>query len=261
VLQALVGQLEFVDGLHDGLPTQAAWRRFARAQLAPAFARVGWQAGAGEAGGTPPLRSDLVQALGRFDDEAVVAEARRRFQASLADPAAMQGDLREAVLDVVARHADAATWDALHAQALAAPSALDKSDLYESLGKARDPALAERALALMVSGEPPVTVANTLLHGLGDGHADAALAFVDAHWDRVDALFGGGGGAKVATLFFNNVSDRATLARLEVFVARHVPPETRAGVVRTSAQIRYRAGLREQRVPEADRWVANAAVM
>ena len=261
VLQTLARQLVFLDVLHDGLPAQAAFRQFARAQLAPVFARVGWQGAAGESGAVTTLRARLVEALGRFDDAAVVAEASRRFRLSLADPANAQGELRDALLNVVARQADAATWEALHKLARAAPSEVQKSDLYQALGLARDPAVADRALALAISGEPPATVAGTLLAVVAGEHPATTLDFVTARWARVEPLFGSGAAAKVATSFFGNAADRAMLARLDGFVAAHVPAGTRVSVVRASALIRYRAVLREQRLPEADRWIAGATAM
>ena len=79
VADAVVAQLTDLDLLHEGLPTRPALRAFARSLLNPIFARVGWQAGPGQNVNTRTLRADLIEALGTFDDAAVVAEAGRRF--------------------------------------------------------------------------------------------------------------------------------------------------------------------------------------
>ena len=78
----------------------------------PVFARIGWDARGGRAGagGDPARRADR-RRWARSGDPAVVAEARRRYAAQATDPAAIPGPLRKTILGVVARHADAATWE------------------------------------------------------------------------------------------------------------------------------------------------------
>jgi aminopeptidase N len=225
--------------------------------LNPFLARVGWQDAAGEASQVATLRGDLIEALGTFDDPAVVAEVQRRFQRYLADPSSLEGDLREAVLEVSAIHADAATWETLHGLAKSAPSPLEKADLYRLLGFARDPALAQRALTLAVSGEPPATVAGGLLRSIGTAHPGPTLDFVADHWVAVEPLFGEGAAATIAARFFDTGADRAMLPRLDAFVAAHVPAATRGRIVKNAALIGYRATVRELRVPPADRWIAS----
>ena len=256
VIHLLVDQLTDLDGLYDGLSTQPAFRAFARALLAPVFARIGWQPAAGEAGDTATLRAELIEALGRFDDPAVVAEAGARFKRWLDDAASLQGDVRGAVLAVVARRADAPTWDTLHGLAQAAPTPLEKAELYQLLGRARERALADRALALAISGELPVTVAGSLLRAVGVGHPGLTLDFIAAHWVQVEPLFGEGAGATIAARFFDTGADRAMLPRLDAFVRAHVPAATRERIVKVSARIQDRAEVRALRLPQADRWIA-----
>ena len=57
-------------------------------------------------------------------------------------------DVRALVLSVIARNANQATWEAIHAKAQAATGSVEKTSLYELLGIPRDPALAQRALDL-----------------------------------------------------------------------------------------------------------------
>jgi aminopeptidase N len=256
VIRMLIDQLTDLDNLQAGRPAHAAFRAFARGLLAPILARVGWEAGAHDRGDAATLRVELIVALGTFDDDAVVAEAERRFQRFLADPASLQGDAREAVLTVVAIRADPHDWDTLHALAKAATTELEKAKFYEWLGYAHDDAQARRALALAVSGEPPVTIAGRLLRSLGITHPALTLDFVSEHWAAVEPLFGEGAGATIAARFFDTGAERAMLPRLDAFVAAHVPAATRERIVKNAALIRYRAGVREQRLPQADEWIA-----
>jgi aminopeptidase N len=256
VAHMLVDQLQDLDQLHDGLASRPAFREWARALLAPFLREVGSDARDGEGSDVRTLRVALVQALGVFGDAEVLAGVRKSFEGWLADPDSLDADRREAVLYVVAARADAATWDKLHALALAAPTELEKGVRYQLLGEARDPALAQRALALAISGEPPATVASRLLRAIAWNHPDLALAFIADHWAKVEPLFGEGAGATIAARFFDTGADAALLPRLDAFVRAHVPAAARDGLVKTAAVIRYRATVRTQRVPEADRWIA-----
>ena len=258
VIGVLVDQLDDLDRLHDGLASRPAFRAFARALLNPVLARIGWQAAAGESGQVATLRGHLIVALGTFDDPAVVAEAQRRFRRSLAEPASLEGDLREAVLQVAAIQADAATWDTLHAMARAA-TPQEQAELYPLLGRVRDPALAQRALALAISGEPPVTIAGNLLRSSALARPAATLDFIATHWPQVQPLFDAGGAASIAARFFDTGADPAMLPTLAAFVTAHVPAATRNRIVKNAALIGYRATVRQQRVPQADRWIADRA--
>ncbi|HEY9028490.1 MAG TPA: hypothetical protein VIP05_29640, partial [Burkholderiaceae bacterium] len=148
------------------------------------------------------------------------------------------------------------TWDRLHALAQSAPSALEQADDYALLGMARDPALARRALALAISGEPPTTVAGNFLRSIGYAHPGLTLDFIAGHWAKVEPLFGEGAGATIAARFFDTGADASLLPRLDAFVRARVPAATRERIVKNAALIRYRATVRTQRLPEADRWIA-----
>lgn len=256
VAQLLVGQLEDLDRLHDGLPSQAAFREWARGLLVPFLAEVGWDGRPDDSGDVRTLRVALVEALGEFGDPQVLARVDKAFARYLEDRDSLDADHREAVLYVVATRADERTWEQLHGLALAAGSELEKGEGYEMLGHARDPALARRALDLAISGEPPTTVASRLMRAVGRVHPGLTLDFVAGHWPRVEPLFGEGAGATIAARFFDTGSDPALLPRLDAFVHAHVPAATRERIVKNAAVIRYRATVRTQRLPEADRWIA-----
>ena len=110
-------------GLHEyyrgDTTRQALFDAFALKQLQPVFARIGWEARAGEGDPTTNLRTQLIGALADLGDSAVIEEAQRRFEAQDGDPKAIPATLRKTIFSVVARHADAATWDKLHAEAKA----------------------------------------------------------------------------------------------------------------------------------------------
>jgi aminopeptidase N len=255
VLRTLAGQLVGLDDLYNGQPGQAAFRAFARARLQPAFARVGWDRKPGESDADALLRATLLRALSQFDDPGVIAEARRRFTAWLADPASLTGAQRQTVLVTVAAHADAAVWDQLHALGQKATDITDKTRLYADLGRSHDPALADRALALALTKDPSATDAPEIISAVSNVFADKAWAFIMTHRPQVEAMLE----PTSRTTYFANVAadalDPAMPARLSAF-APTVPPSARGEVDKALAAIRYRRDVVSKRLPDADRWIA-----
>ncbi|HEY0437541.1 MAG TPA: M1 family metallopeptidase [Phenylobacterium sp.] len=256
VLRTLAQQLAALDEMYKDLPGQPAFRAFARARLQPAFARLGWDRKAGESDNDSLLRETLLVALGGFDDPAVIAEARRRFAGLLANPDSLSGSARQAVLAIVAEHADAATWDQLHGLARNARDVTDKTRLYRLLGQAHDPSLADRALALALTKDPSPTDAPEIISSVSGVYPEKTWDFVMAHRAQVDAMIE----PTSRTTFYANIAarsnDAAMEARLKAFVGT-VPASSRGEVDKALATIRYVREVVEKRVPEADRWIAS----
>ncbi|MFL5295698.1 MAG: M1 family metallopeptidase [Phenylobacterium sp.] len=255
VLRTLAQQLAALDDIYKERPGQAAYRAFARARLQPAFARLGWDKKPGEPDNDALLRRTLLGALGQLDDPAVVAEARRRFAGLVADPASLTGGTRQAVLAIVALHADAAAWDQLHAMAQKATDITDKTRLYRYLGASQDPALADRALALALTKDPSPTDAPEIISGVANVFPEKAWDFVMAHRAQVDPLIEPTSRTSYFTGIASQSRDRAMLAKLQAFAAT-VPASSRGEVDKALASIRYVLAVAEKRLPEADRWIA-----
>jgi aminopeptidase N len=255
VLKALAQQLRAVDSLYDHQPGQGAFRAFARARLAPAFAGLGWAPKAGEPDNAAILRTTLLSALGQFDDPAVIAEARRRFTAWLAAPDSLTGSTRQAVLRIVAKHADARTWDQLHSLARQATDPTDKTRLYRDLGASNDPALADRALALSLTAEPPATDAPELISSVSANFPDKAFDFAMAHRAAVDAMVEPSSRTSFFAAIAGGSRDPAMTGKLTAFAAT-VPPSARGEVTKALASIAYRREVIAKRLPAVDRWLA-----
>ena len=233
-----------------------AYRRWVRRELNPVLARVGWDPRPGESDSTATLRAKVLQALAEADDESVLAEARRRFQRFSADPRALSGESRSAVLNVVALHADSALWERLQVLARDAKSELEQDQLYEMLGNARDPALAQRALDLAVSGQPPGTTASTIVKTVARLHAGSTFDFVISHWDRIAPLLPLRSLGRFAPSIAGGSDDPDTAARLADFSKRAVSACNPADVRQAIGRIRYLSSIKQQRLPEVDRWLA-----
>jgi aminopeptidase N len=259
VLATLVGRLEGIDDLYRGLPGQAAYRAFARKLLAPVYASVGWDAKPGEDSNVALLRGDLLEALSQFDEPGVTAEARKRFQTYLANPAGTSADTRHTLLLIVARHADEATWNTLHDLAKKETNTLAKQELYGRLGRALDRKLADRALAITLTSEVAVTTRPGIIDSVAVEYPDAAFDFTLAHLALVDSWLEADSRTQYVPRLVSNSNDAGMIAKLNAFAAAHIPATARADTVRAASSIAFNAQVRAKRLPDVDKWLAGRA--
>ena len=233
-----------------------AFRQFATRMLGPELARIGWEAKPDESVPVKILRLKLIDALGRLADPDVVAEARRRFTASDVNPIAMPPALRKTVLQVVARNADRASWDKLHAMAKEEKSSMVRDELYLLLSMARDPDLANRALELALGDEPGVTLTGSMFRTVATEHPDEAFDFAVAHRAQVDTRMD----VHELSRFYGRLArmslDPAMPAKIEAFADTHIAEGSRGDAEAVIAKIRYRIQVRQERLPEIDAWLA-----
>jgi aminopeptidase N len=238
----------------EGAPARA-YRRWVRGKLAPVMMRVGWDRQPGESDNMAALRTVLLKALAEADDDSVIAEARNRFEQFVASPDTLAGDLRNTVLGIVVLHADPAGWERLHAMTRGVKSTLEQDQMYQILGRVRDPALARRALELTLSGEPPRTTVPGMLRAVAVQHAAATFDFLASHWDRIAPLlvpsFLGWFPPTIAAAS----DDPDTATRLSEF-SKGAGRASDPGEVRKAiASIHYLASIKQQRLAEIDRWL------
>jgi len=239
--------------LFDGNP---AGQRQVAAQIeqrfAPRLARIGLAPRAGEPVLDATLRPKLILALGKVGDRAVMAEARRLFAA----PAAIPGALRSTWLEVVARGADAATWDKLHALAQGARGAVERTTYYQLLGGASDERLARRALDLAISDEPGATVSSGIISRVARRHPEMAFDFALAHLDRVRALVDTSGWSRYLAQLVAESRNPATIAKLKAYADAHVAASDRKPIDQRIATMTTRIGESARMRAGTGAWLA-----
>ncbi|MBS0457124.1 MAG: M1 family metallopeptidase [Proteobacteria bacterium] len=256
----IADKFDALDGYYGtDSPQRTAFRAFAIARLQPVMEQIGWEARTGESDPVVNLRTQLIGTLGGLGDAKTVAEARRRYGARDTDPAAMPVALRKTILGIVAAHADAATWDALHAQALTEKTPLIKAQFYSLLASAKDPTLAQRALELALTAEPGATNAAGMIAAVGWRHPELAFDFAVAHRAQVDALVDSTSRAQYYPRLASGSLEAATIAKVEAFAQAHIAPTSRRAADTTVANIHYRIGVRQQRLPAVDAWLVKHA--
>jgi len=244
---------ELYDSYEGDAPAQERLARFASARLRPVLQHLTWSAIAGEKPNDALLRAELIAALGKLGDPEVVAEANRRY--SSGDASVTAGPLRTAILEVVARHVDAAGWERLHAQALAEKSPLVRAELYKLLGAALDQALAQRALDLALTAEPGPTVSTQIVGIVAGVHPDLAFDFAIQNREKVEALVDVSSRSRYLPRLANRSSDPAMVGKLEDYAQRYLTPKSRKSADVTISLIRDRVRVRQTRLPEITSWL------
>lgn len=183
------------------------------------------------------VRGDLVVALGRLDDAEVIDEARRRFAERERQPALLAGDVGSAVLRVVGRHADVATWEVLltmlgdrrYVGTMSWP-------LSQALSSSRDAAVARHAMQASLDGRLPRNVADRIFGGLARERARASevWAFVQSHrrvlLDRSSEMARGALYPAAISASRDTTLAREVLAASERDMAKDMQEETRRAV-------------------------------
>ena len=245
---------------YEGKPEQrAALDRFTRARLAPVLARVGWTAAKDEAPTVANLRETLISTLGKSGDEAVLAEARRLYAASLTDKNALPAALRRPVLGVIAANADEATWNQLHAAAKAESSSTTKDELYGLLGAARDKALARRALDLALTSEPEATTGAAIIGSVAVRHPDMAFDFAIANLPQVEQKMEAWSRSRYFPRLGSYSADPAMIGKLQNYAKQHLTADATGDTKTAIASVEYRIKVRSKRLPQIDAWLAQHA--
>ncbi|MFT4196637.1 MAG: M1 family metallopeptidase [Pseudoxanthomonas sp.] len=251
----VAGTLGGIDDLYEGDPRQAAWRKYALSRLSPKFEQLGWDDRKGDSAGIQQLRNRLLGLLSTLGDDKVIAEARRRFAAFQADPGSLSAGLRRTVLGIVARNADAATWDALHALARKETSAMVRDQYYHLLATTKDPALAQRALDMALTDEPGATTGAGMIGAVAREHPELAFDFAVAHREQVDTLVDSTSRARYYPMLGAGSAKLETAAKIQAFADQYIAATSRRDAQTAIGAIQTRVKLRQQRRPQIDAWL------
>ena len=249
--ESIASDLSTLNDYYEGdAKRQGALRKYAIAHLAPKFAQVGWDAKPGEEAPVAILRSHLIGTLSHLGDEKVIAEARRRYTTDTMPP-----ELRKSILAVVASHADAATWDKMHAAAKAEKTPLVKDRLYALLATPQDEALTKRALELALTDEPGATNSAAMISAAARQHPEMTFDFAVAHKDKVDQFVDSTSAARYYPMLAGGSLDLATIDKIKAFADKYIAATSRRDAETSIANIRYRAMVRKERLPAVDAWL------
>lgn len=251
IAQDTVDSMTALAGYAEGRPSEAAVKAYGRNAIRPFFARVGWEPKAGEPANDAVLRAALIRALGDLGDPEIIAGARSRFRALNRVPAST----RDAVIHVYAYNATPQDYDALVAQARAATDFVEQRRLWLAAASAKDPALAQRSLAVTLEDTVPRQLRPQILLTVAGVQARLAWDFLGAHRAQLETMFDPLSRFEYPATIASQSSDPAMAAALEQY-ARGFPEGVRPSINAAMASIRIKAQTIHDRMPAVEQWIA-----
>jgi aminopeptidase N len=251
-----LGDIEFAE---RGTPGHDAFAAYARSLLQPAFEQLGWDAGPTETPDVRRLRQVVIGDLGAWGDPAVIAEARRRFAAFRTDRRALAPDDQEMVLGIVSRHADATTFEQLHAIAKGSADQAELRRYYGALMEVGDPALAARAAEIALSPEIPPqadTWRLRLVATLAEQHQQLAWKTLTGHAGQILAPLTIWAQPIVAHAVPAGFWSGVPLSEIETWARAQVPAEASQAVEHGMDSARFLLARKGTVVREADAYLA-----
>lgn len=233
-----------------GRPGEANVRTYALRTLRPFFAHVGWQAREGEHANAALTRARLITALGGLGDEEVIAEVRRRVDAD-----DLPSGIAAAVLGVYAANVTPSQYDALVTEARSATDFVEQRRAWLRVASARDPALAQRTLQLVLGEAIPRQIRTQVISVVSGSHNQLAWDFLVANRAAIEALLDPLQRLEYPPSIASGSSNLAMIPALEAY-ARDFPDGARPTVAAAIANIRIRAETVSQRMPAVEAWIA-----
>jgi puromycin-sensitive aminopeptidase len=261
VLDELVGRLSFVDHRLVAEADRPALARFVQGLLAPQLAATGWDAAAAEPDVQRLRRAAAVRALGLVArDPAVVAEARARLDRWIGgDRAALEANLHDAAVSLVARGGDAARFEVFRSLFKAETDPTFRRRWLLALASFEDPALAARGIELAFGDAIPLQdTASFVATLLANRTArEPFWARLRADWDVLHARL------RAAPMLLRRVVEamgalveRRHLQEAELFLAAHPLEEARQATAQTLERLRQDVALRERTQAAVGAWLS-----
>jgi aminopeptidase N len=256
LVQAALGEWSgFYDALESNPAAQAAIVRRVTRLYGPRLQQLGFVPRSGEPAVDALLRGTLIGTLGKFKDPGVLAEAHRLFAAWQIDPNAIPGSLKQTWLRVIARNADEATWNALHARAQATTGSVERTSLYQLLGATRNEALGRRALELALTDEPGKTTSSGIITAVADQHPRMAVDFALAHLAQVNQLVDISGRSRFMQRLTAGSDDASLIPTLEAYAKANLAASDRRPIDRAIERIRFESGRLPRIRSEVAAWL------
>jgi aminopeptidase N len=258
----ILGALGEIEYDERGTPGHDAFAAYACGIIKPVAKRLGWDANADEPPGIQKIRRAVLSDLGDWGDDAVIAEARKRFAAFLKDRSAIRPDDQGMVLGIVAQNADESAFQQLHEVAKSARDETELRRFYVALMLVRDPKLAGQAVQIALSDEIPAQAAAirlSLISRLSDWHPLLGWNTFTEHNEMLMKPLSNFAPQIMARSAPEDFWNAVPLDQLEVWVKAHVSAEMAPELARGMDVARFRVALKKALVPAADGYVQDRA--
>jgi len=156
-------------------------------------ADIGWEKKASDGHLDGLLRQSLISMQSKFSkDNAVIADAKRRFDAFLGgDASALPDDIKVAVFKIVMKAGGPQEYEALRKLHTTAATNLEKTHVYNAIGYTRDMAKKKEILEWAISGEIKIQDFFYAIGSVASSSKDSVSlcwSFFKDNFDRVQGL-------------------------------------------------------------------------
>ncbi|MBI2962376.1 MAG: ERAP1-like C-terminal domain-containing protein, partial [Deltaproteobacteria bacterium] len=258
VLDGIAGPLGLIDEQIVEGETQQRFRAWIAGRFGAQLAALGWSAAADEADARRLRRAAIIRLTGSIaESPPVLAEARRRLDAYLADRSSLEPNLADAVVSLAAREADAATYDRYRQAVTAAATPQERRRFLLNLASFRRPELVARTLEATLGEEVPTQDVAFLYMRLfsNRGGRDACWRFLTRHWKAIRR--------RVPPLMVSRLVETTPALRdprygreVARFFRAHPVAEAARSLKQALEMFRLNGGLRRRATPGIARWLA-----
>jgi aminopeptidase N len=257
VLNSLVGDLSAIDDLLKGMPQQEIFRAYTRNKLNPLLKKYDWNAKPGEDSNIASLRNNVISSLATSDDAAVLAQARVYFKEYLIDKNRLPAELKNTVLNIIAKNAPESEWQSLYELALSSSSFAEQGGFYSRLGSTHNLSLAKKAMELSIDSKTPITIRPRILSATSIEFLDETLDFVLANYEVVMSTIDKTSQGQVVPGLMSGSNEASMITRLDVYAAKYLTASSQRIVDKAKASITYNVMLREKAAPEINAWLSS----
>lgn len=240
-------------------------QRYIRRLYASAMKRLTWTAGADESESNGPFRRDVVAMLALGDDEEVVAEAKRLFQACFVESGAsvppLSADVRGAVFNTQARRGDASHMALLRARYEASDFIEEKLDCLTALGLFKSEATKLEVLQWALKA----VRSQDIQYVFGSVAADAAGAafawqYVQQHWAELSAQFSPLVVGRIVLSVVGRFQTLERAAEVDEFLQTRKHPSYARLLDAALERIRIKSACFDRTCDELAKWLQQAAL-
>jgi len=235
-----------------------AFKKFVLALYKPLGDKLGWDAQPEEDHSTPLLRSLVINRLGKYGDEATVAEAQRRFKAHVNAESDIDANLRNAVYSIVACHGNEETFDEMIKLYRNTTHMEEQCRLMRCIGASDKKELIEKTLAFAMTDEVRAqdtvfTLTSTVGSLIG---RKMTWQFIKDNWEELHKRYAGG--FLLSRLIMRSTEDFATeedAKDVEAFFEAHKVPSGERTVKQSIENIHLNIGWLKRDQENISQWL------
>jgi len=239
-----------------GKPGEAAFKTWGAAYLKPLLAALGGWDGPTTDVALTNLRSRIIGDLATVEDKDTIAEAQRRYATFETNPNSLKPPLKDTVIGIVGRYADAVTYQKLVQAGMSSHNPIEMQTYFQAAFSAKDPELAQRSLRAALSLPPQFSsFAPIIVYIVGQDHPETAWAFLQknnaklfgglSEFDRIPYI------TIIAGSFWRGVP----AGDIEQYMKANVPAAASAQIAKTMEDVHLQLEHRDRLLPQIDAFV------